>query len=344
MMTIAAVAALASGASLWWVKPNAAINQSGPNVFNFDVVRPTPFDEAIVSWNLEGAESARVQVEAQAVWPDRESKWYQLGNWSKAGPRDSVKGQRDADGDVLTDTLSLKQATTKLRVRLTVTGNTDGKPSTLRLVTASLIDSKAAFAPDVPSQSDAWGKTIEIPKKRQRDYRNGGVICSPTSLTMVLNHYGNKLNRADLLPDVPQVVDSVWDGVYKGAGNWPFNAAFAGSFPGLSAYVSRFASLGDLEACIAAGFPVVCSVSYDLLRGKELSPSESGHLVVLVGFTESGDPVFNDPAYPEVRKIYKRSDFVLGWNYSHRTVYLVHPDSAELPKRGGAWILSSATP
>ena len=125
----------------------------------------------------------------------------------------------------------------------------------------------------------------------------------------------------------------MWDPIYKGAGNWPFNTAYAGSFEGLSAYVSRFEGFGNLESWIEKGLPVICSVSFDLLRGLPLSPTESGHLVVLVGFTKDGDPVINDPAFKkQVRKIYPRHDFENAWKYSKRTVYLIYPSDCQLPE------------
>jgi hypothetical protein len=55
-------------------------------------------------------------------------------------------------------------------------------------------------------------------------------------------------------------------------------------------------------------------------------------LVVLVGFTAEGDPIFNDPAKrDEVRRTYKRANFEKAWLYSDRAVYLVYPDGTRLP-------------
>jgi hypothetical protein len=67
---------------------------------------------------------------------------------------------------------------------------------------------------------------------------------------------------------------------------------------------------------------------------------DSGHLVVLVGFTENGDPIFNDPAKKdEVRRTYKRANFDAAWSHSSRTVYIVLPENATPPSgSGGMWI------
>jgi hypothetical protein len=180
---------------------------------------------------------------------------------------------------------------------------------------------------------------IEVPQRAQGNYERGGILCSPTCVSMVLWHYSNLLARPDLNQDVPEVEKRVWDPVYDGAGNWPFNAAYAGSFPGLRSYITRLSDIRDAEKWIEAGYPLICSAPLDMLRGKERE-GNSGHLVVLVGFTESGDPIFNDPAKKdEVRRTYKRADFEKAWLTSRRTVYIVLPEDAKPPTgSAGLWI------
>ena len=91
--------------------------------------------------------------------------------------------------------------------------------------------------------------------------------------------------------------------------------------------------MAQLERWIEAKVPVVCSVSWYLLHGQELQKDENGHLIVLVGFTKEGDPIFNDPGdRKQIRKTYKRSDFEAAWNYSKRTVYLIYPETHAIPE------------
>jgi hypothetical protein len=61
--------------------------------------------------------------------------------------------------------------------------------------------------------------------------------------------------------------------------------------------------------------------------------------VVCVGFTESGDPVINDPGTSQnVRKIFPRANLVKAWAYSENTAYLIYPEGAEIPDdRFGHW-------
>ena len=41
----------------------------------------------------------------------------------------------------------------------------------------------------------------------------------------------------------------------------------------------------------------------------------------------------------EVRRTYKRSDFAAAWDYSKRTVYLIHPRDWKIPSpSNGEWL------
>jgi hypothetical protein len=292
------------------------------------------FNEAIVSWNVANPEAAGVTVWVKAIQNGTESKEFCLGSWSydaRLQPRASINGQADPSGSVLTDTLHLNMPAQKLEIRVALKTLSAGKTPDLKLLTVCFSNTKVAME-DAGVASPAWGKDISVPERAQNDYPNGGVLCSATTVSMVLWHYSLTLNRPELNQDVPAVEQGVWDTAYKGAGNWPFNTAYAGSFPGMRAYVSRFESISDLEQWIEAGIPVACSVSFDMLRGKPLSATESGHLILLTGFTSTGDPIVNDPAFKgSVHRAYDRADFEKAWNYSHRTVYLIYPESAKPP-------------
>jgi hypothetical protein len=136
---------------------------------------------------------------------------------------------------------------------------------------------------------------------------------------------------------VPEIVEAIYDSVWHGAGNWPFNMAYAGSFPAMRAYVTRLSDVSELEAWIEQDLPVGLSLDYDRLRDK--GPGPNGHLVVLVGFTKDGDPIINDPGTSEhVRKTFPRKNLIDAWTCSRNTVYLIYPDKASLPEDAfGHW-------
>ena len=162
-------------------------------------------------------------------------------------------------------------------------------------------------------------------------YPNGKALCSPTAVSMILGYWAQALNRPELDRPVPEVAEAIYDLQWKGTGNWPFNMAYAGSFPGIRAYVARFSDVSELEDWIAHNLPVALSLDYDRLRGK--GPGPNGHLVVLVGFTKQGDPIINDPGTSEhVRKTFFRANLVDAWGCSRNTVYLIYPEGTSLPK------------
>ncbi len=130
-------------------------------------------------------------------------------------------------------------------------------------------------------------------------------------------------------------VEGVYDWIYDGYGNWPFNTAYAAT-KGMEAYVARFTRLAEVEKWVAAGVPVVVSYAWKKsdLTGAPI-PSSSGHLAVIVGFDASGNPILNDPAAAsddEVQRTYDRAQFESLWlEHSGGTVYLIYPSGLTTP-------------
>ncbi len=185
-----------------------------------------------------------------------------------------------------------------------------------------------------------------VHRGRYPQYDNGGEAwCSPTSTAMVLAYWRRGPTPADYAwvdesyPDkvVAHAAAGTFDHAYGGAGNWSFNAAYAARF-GLIANVTRLLSLDEAELFIESGIPLVASVSFaaDELTGAGY-PTH-GHLLVIVGFTSSGDVVVNDPAShlvasnDEVRVEYDRTEFERVWlTRSGGLVYVIRPPDIPLP-------------
>jgi hypothetical protein len=290
------------------------------------------FNEAIVSWNAALRNDSCLKVEARVASADSTTKYYNMGLWSmnpERHPRQSQTGQKDADGDVSTDTLILNRPANRLQVRITLGNCGDSGRSVLKFVGVSLSDTNVSL-PELPALREAWGKLIPVTERSQMVYPNGKTLCSPTTVSMVMSYWAQSLKRPELDRSVPEIVEAIYDSEWHGAGNWPFNMAYAGSFPGMRAYVARLSDVSELEALIAQNLPVGLSLDYDRLRGKGLGPN--GHLVVLVGFTSDGDPIINDPGTSEhVRKTFPRKNLIDAWACSRNTVYLIYPENARLP-------------
>lgn len=296
------------------------------------------WDELIASWNVDMKPRAGFTVEVRAIYAARPTKWFNLGLWSAdptQQPRQSVKQQKDADGDVDTDTLRLNEPAERVQVRVTLDSG-GGKRPKLKFLSLSVLDSKATPEP-LPPNRRAWGKTLDVLERSQMDYENGDVLCSPTTVSMLLAYWGQQLKRPGLDVDVPAVVQGVYDPTWGGTGNWVFNTAYAGSFRWMRAYTTRLSDVSELESFIAQGIPVGLSVCYNRLRGSSREPS--GHLVVCVGFTKTGDVIINDPGTSKnVRKVFPRANLIDAWAYSKNAVYLIYPVNTPLPRdEFGEW-------
>jgi len=99
-------------------------------------------------------------------------------------------------------------------------------------------------------------------------YPNGGALCSPTTVSMLMTYWSRMLKRPELDHNVPDIVKAVYDPNWRGTGNWPFNTAYAGSYKGMRGYVTRMCDISEIEDWIVNGIPVGLSVSYDRLRGR----------------------------------------------------------------------------
>jgi hypothetical protein len=168
-------------------------------------------------------------------------------------------------------------------------------------------------------------------------YPDGGnTWCSPTCLSMVMAFWEGDGGEPE--PRVRRAVAGVYDRAWEGCGNWSFNVAYAGA-AGYEAFVARFPSFAALEPFLAAGIPLVLSVSWDEGAGRPLAgapvPRSAGHLTLLLGFDAAGDAVMNEPAARDpggVRRTYRRAELERRWlEASGGTVYVVAPRGTALP-------------
>jgi hypothetical protein len=312
---------------------------NGGSFFVGEAISPqinTPFSykQAIASWNASTPPGSWLEVQFHAQYGTRWSKWYVLGIWAadtSTIARHSVGAQKDSDGSVAADTFSSSAenaATNTFQLKLRLF-SADG------VSTPWVKNIAAAYSTSIPQSVNVsagnpalWNRLIDVPKFSQMVYPDGGSVwCSPTSTSMVLSfldHY-----QGDCAPRVHAAVDGVFDWIYEGHGNWPFNTAYAATF-GYEGYVARFTSLAKVEEYVAAGVPVIMSIAWskgDLTNSGV--DSTNGHLLVLVGFDAEGNLIVNDPASPTnevVRRTYLRSEFEPLWlQSSGGTVYLIYP-------------------
>ncbi len=315
-------------------------NRRGEMCFVSPVLRtPSPWTELVPTWNIRAATNAGFQFEFRPVYGDRPSDFFHLGHWTAhpdaTRPRHSVNGQSNEIGRVLTDTLVVADPCRYLEIRITVfdPGRTHAHPPVeylgLDLFDASRpISLNAAFDAARPTE-------IAVPQRSQLAHPNGRDWCSPTSVSMVLAYWAAILRRPELNLDLADVAAGVNDPDWPGTGNWAFNAAFAGKFPGMRARVTRLPDVRALQRWLRAGIPVAVSVSFNLLNGR-LNDDGTGHLIVCVGTTGDGQFLVNDPFADltrgeSVRRVVSRDTLARAWGRSRGVVYLIYPETWATP-------------
>jgi hypothetical protein len=325
-------------------------------------------DESVSSWNARTPTGTWVEIEfrgrkADGTW----TKWFVMGRWAsddEFAPADggvgdihrtSVNGQTDDDAYLFTDTFVAKSGNEPeaFQTRATLY-RPEGTRVSPRLDSVSTLTNE--YLPDshYTGTSDfALGRAValDVPQYSQNIHRGeypefgggGQVWCSPTSSTMVIYSYGREVPAEELEgieapncdPQVDYAAMNTWDYTYEGAGNWPFNAAYASTF-GLESFVTRLRSLAEAEKFVAAGIPLVFSINFEAEEMPEAGYETDGHLVVLRGFTADGDPILNDPhgaTNDAVRVVYTRENFERVWQTStDGLTYVYHPKDVKLPR------------
>jgi hypothetical protein len=326
------------------------------------VESPFAATELIPSWNARTPPGTWLHIEGRVGEGDAWEPWFTVARWAEDDPagespitRTTVRDQDFDAGHVETDTWLTEDGHGVDRWQLRVTalarpGDEIAWP-VVTLVAAAA--SRFAIAPDEPMSAPVGrGHEVAVPPHSQRlhvgtfpEWDNGGQSwCSPTSTTMVLQHWGlaPKPDEVawvghDVDPEVVHAVRRVFDRSYGGAGNWAFNTAYAGARD-LRAYVTRLRDLTEAESFVEAGVPLVVSVTFreDELDGAGYSTQ--GHLLTVVGFTPEGDVVSNDPnshrvaSNDEVRTVYRRDQFERVWLGSNGGLtYVMHPRDVSLP-------------
>lgn len=299
-----------------------------------------PATEVVASWNASTPAGTWIGVELRGTYSDgSDTPWYVLGRWA-AGDQDirrtSVDGQKDGRSSIWTDTFAIDDPATGLRLasyrlRLTLyrTPGTGLTPTVWRL------GAMGSDVPDrftVPASVPGVARELNVPRYSQEthkgqypEYDNGGEAwCSPASSQMVMEFWGRRPSAADLAWVNPQYADPqvchaarfTFDYQYEGCGNWPFNAAYAATYPDMQGVVTRLGSLTDLETLIAAGIPAITSQSFLAEELTGAGYGTAGHLMTVIGFTAEGDVVANDPNSPTneaVRRVYRRREWENIW-------------------------------
>ena len=294
------------------------------------------FRELVPSWNVltppeTGASfDVRVRDASSSAWTD----WLYAGSCGRtltpvtrtieSGPAqvkiDELLLERPADAYQLRATLfsfdfEPKVTPTLRRVAAVYSGETRD---------AALL---ATLRPPAPPAA-SWVRDLKIPFRGQGEDVNPAPlrpqICSPTSVSMVMHHYGiDRPTRENAL--------AIYDPEYRLFGNWNRAVQHAGSL-GLDAWIARYRTWDQVKRDIARGQPIIASIRFE--KGtfpSALYDETDGHLLVIRGFTSSGDVIVNDPAKRDKGDgvVYKASELARAWFDNGGVGYVIRPPASQ---------------
>ena len=283
------------------------------------LVPVAPFDRAVLSWNGVGHWRLEMRLRIDGALTPYYTLGVLDGEAQSSAPPPDPAGE-DVHLDL--DTLRVGEGRTADAFQVRATGTGD-----LTLLAVAHYRAEDCAYTEQPALPSAWGTVLDVPSRAQKDVEEethiGGIVCSPTSVSMALEYHGGTYRTID-------VCRAVVDGASKVYGNWPCNTgAAARLLPGSWSAVVKMTGFAEMEQEIARGFPVVLSHRWE--AGDLSNPPilrSNGHLILVVGFTPNGDVVVNDPAakVDEVRRVYRRRELFHTWQeLSQGIVYLIHP-------------------
>jgi hypothetical protein len=277
-----------------------------------EVVSPIPFTELIPSYNpnCPPETGVRIDVRARDASSGKWSDWFYFGRWGRVSGK--PKRYTDTpDGIVRTDYLILKRPANAYQARVTFYSYSldENVNPALRRLTISYSGVAKDAAPPTTLPSIA-ARDIPVPFRAQglaaKPLRP--EICSPTSLSMVMQHLGvDRPTEENAL--------AIYDDENGLFGNWARAVAWAGQ-NGFDAWVTRFRNLDQARATLSSGQPIIASVRFREGECPSMVIKETkGHLIVLRGTTADGDFIVNDPASKDRGQgaVYKAEDVNRAW-------------------------------
>jgi len=332
-----------------------------------DVAPGFGLTELVASWDAATPDGTWVEVSVQGVADDGStSKWYILGRWSEDDTTfhpTSVPGQGDGLATVAIDTLVAQadRSLTSYHVKISLlrkSGSTASPQVDMVGAMASRIPETKKLPASPTSMTET--KVLNVPTYSQETHvghfpqwdGGGEAWCSPTATSMVVAYWDAGPTAADYSwvfeeqpdetdPQVDYAARHTYDYNYDGAGNWPFNTAYASTF-GLESFVTRLRNMTEAEQFIKAGIPLVVSASFKKSQLDGAGYGTNGHLLTIVGFEADGDVVVNDPAShlipdnDQVRVVYDREQFANAWiGQTGGITYVIHPEATPLPAAPG---------
>ncbi len=266
------------------------------------------FDKMVCSWNAvthDGTVEILVQAKKANGTYTAPFSW---GVWSSKSGVSGSASTSNSDGKVSIDELKLNSKCSGT-VRFTVNLKKTAESSPVLYNVSFAVNKENGML----NEPDKCEVKLSVPKRIQGIVPEiGGRICSPTSLSMVLEHLGQKdFETAD-------TAWSVYDNKKDIFGNWSFNVAHAGEL-GYNAMVEYY-DIAALKHALSQGTPVICSIKIkagQLTESGYPNRSTNGHLIAVIGHTTIDGKdwvIINDPAVSSCEIKLLVSEFKTIWS------------------------------
>lgn len=276
------------------------------------------FNRGLPSWNghaperLSSAFRVLMRFKVNEDW----SPWLTVGYWDKMIWPD-YGSTSFSGGEVDIDYVKLDHYVNDFQFRVEFRRNNASYESpSIKLLSFFVSDSHTTDIIDLNKLVADSPSQLYIPTEFiyqfDVDPNFGGSICSPTSTAMILRSYDIEVDpRAFAIRNN----DKYW-GLY---GVWP-RTVQNGSRKGLEGYVTRYRSWNQAYSVLEAGGRIAISVGQPL--------SSAGHLIMLAGFDENGDPLVHDSAYRMGEGYHHaKEDITKAWFEKGGIAYTYYPDS-----------------
>ncbi len=245
------------------------------------------FNRGLPSWNGHAPEdtASSFKVLMRFNVNDHWQRWITVGYWDKEIWPDygyTTFGGGKVSIDYVKLDYYIKEFQFKILFKRT---NKDFAPPSVTQLSFFVSDSRTTDDISVVSIVNDNPEAIYIPTEfiyqMGVDDEIGGSICSPTSTAMVLRSYDIEVDPYEF---ALRTKDQYW-GIF---GVWPRAVQHAHEY-GLQGSVTRYRTWSETYDILKAGGRIVISVGQPL--------SSAGHLIMLAGFDNNGNPIVHNSAY-----------------------------------------------
>lgn len=274
-----------------------------------------PYDIGLPSWNgTAPGGNGGFRVLIRVPYGNGWSPWLEVGYW-KNNLWTGSKSTSFARGRIDIDTVVLYDFTDQWQFRIEMRRNSLDTPSpTITRLSYYISDDRTTQNINYTSILDDKPEPIFIPTtflaQNSISDEYGGRICSPTSVSMILLSY-------DIEVDPLQFAMDTYDPYYGIFGVWPRVVQNASEF-GLVGTVTRYRTWSEAWEVLANGGRIAMSIG---------QPLYGGHLVMLAGFNENGDPIVHDPArtYDGYSHVFNKYQLSQAWFAKGGVAYTFYP-------------------